>query len=241
MSNIYETPALLDQYLLFHYGSADEVMPEGLALIDPLPFPVRTVVENVPSRAFERALDLGCAVGRSSFELSALAHEVTGLDFSHAFVDAAQRLQRGETLTYRRHEEGFRSTELHARRPERARPERIVFMQGDAMALPGEWGGFDLVHAANLLCRLSEPTRLLTRLPSLVRPGGCLILTTPCTWLGEFTKPEHWPTGTTLDWLKDWLHHDFSLQTVRDQPFVIREHARKYQWSVAQASVWLRK
>ena len=211
MSGIYETPALLDQYLLFHYGSAADTMPAGLAPLDPLPFPVRTVVENVPARRFQRALDLGCAVGRSTFELSALADEVIGLDFSHAFIDAARRLQRGEILPYLRHEEGFLTTALNACRPGHGHPERITFVQGDAMDLPSEWGGLDLVHAANLLCRLPEPTRLLTRLPSLVAPGGVLILTTPCTWLGEFTRPDRWPSGTTLDWLKEHLNGSFSL------------------------------
>jgi hypothetical protein len=30
----------------------------------------------------------------------------------------------------------------------------------------------------------------------------------------------------------------FKLKVKEDMPFVIREHARKYQWGCAQASVW---
>jgi hypothetical protein len=30
------------------------------------------------------------------------------------------------------------------------------------------------------------------------------------------------------------------LESIRDLPFLLREHARKYQWSVAQASLWRR-
>ena len=35
------------------------------------------------------------------------------------------------------------------------------------------------------------------------------------------------------------LHFDFIA--AKDLPFLIREHARKYQWSVAQATIWRRK
>jgi hypothetical protein len=41
--------------------------------------------------------------------------------------------------------------------------------------------------------------------------------------------------------LKQILGADFVFQTSKDLPFLIREHERKFQWSVAQASVWRRK
>jgi hypothetical protein len=97
-----------------------------------------------------------------------------------------------------------------------------------------------LVHAANLICRLSEPRKLFKRLPELVVPGGTLVLTTPCTWLGEFTPPENWPEGRTIDWLQRELEGGFELIRTQDLPFLIREHARKFQWSVAQGSCWRR-
>jgi putative 4-mercaptohistidine N1-methyltranferase len=243
MPNIYESAKLLDEYLLFHYGSEAETLPASPApgQVEALHFAVRTVVENVTARPRARALDLGCAVGRSAFEMSAFCDEVMGIDFSHAFVAAAQRLADNGEVPYRRLDEGHAGTELIARRPTHARPERVRFEQGDATALRGDLGDFDLVHAANLICRLPDPARLLDRLPSLVRPRGTLVMTTPCTWLGEFTPPEKWPAGSTIDWLKASLTPAFALEAVRDQPFLIRETARKFQWSVAQASVWVRR
>jgi SAM-dependent methyltransferase len=109
------------------------------------------------------------------------------------------------------------------------------------MDLRPDLGAFDRVHAANLLCRLAEPARLLRRLPSLVKPGGELVLATPCTWLAEFTPPENWPTGTTFDWLCRTLAPDFELTLTADEPFLIRETARKYQWTVAQLTVWRKR
>lgn len=243
MSGVYESRKLLDEYLLFHFGSEEETLPAGAPAgqAEALGFPVRTVMENVPARRRGRALDLGCAVGRSAFELSAFCDEVIGIDFSRAFIEAARRLRDDGSLPYERLDEGHGRTALVARIPAGARPERVVFEQGDAQALREDLGAFDLVHAANLICRLREPARLLARLPSLVVPGGTLVLTTPCTWLGEFTPPENWPTGATLEWLRGHLDGAFALETVRDQPFLIRETARKFQWSAAQASVWVRR
>lgn len=109
------------------------------------------------------------------------------------------------------------------------------------MNLRGDLPQFDLIHAANLLCRLPEPQRFLHRVPDLVRKGGQLVLTTPCTWLEEFTPPGNWPPGGTLEYLQQHLQESFERIRTLDMPFLIREHRRKYQWSVAQASVWVRR
>ncbi|NDC01228.1 MAG: methyltransferase domain-containing protein, partial [Verrucomicrobia bacterium] len=45
-----------------------------------------------------RALDLGCAVGRSSFELAAKVPEVIAIDFSRAFIRAARKLAKNGSL-----------------------------------------------------------------------------------------------------------------------------------------------
>ena len=217
-------------------------MPHPGGPREALGFAQRTVTENIAASVPRgRALDLGCAVGRSSFELSRFCEDVIGIDFSAAFVAAAERLQRGEEIEYARLDEGAMTTPLAAERPAGANAERIRFEVGDAMALRDDLGSFEIVHAANLICRLPDPEQLLRRLPDLVAPGGILVLTTPCTWLGEFTPPENWPEGSTIDWLGDHLGGDFERSALQDMPFLIREHARKYQWSVAQASVWLRR
>jgi putative 4-mercaptohistidine N1-methyltranferase len=238
MSNIYETKRLLDEYLLFHYGSDQEIMPWTFGPKEALGFAIRTVQDLLDSAADKgTALDLGCAVGRSSFELAARGYEVCGIDYSHSFIEAAQRLQAGEALAYDRLDEGSQRTPLMAK----AVPGRVTFEQGDAMNLRADLGSYDLLHAANLLCRLTEPQRLIERLPALVKPGGQLLLTTPCTWLADFTPPKNWPQGSTRDWLRERLSAHFTLELDRDVPFLIREHARKYQWSVAWGTRWRRK
>jgi putative 4-mercaptohistidine N1-methyltranferase len=241
MPNVYESERLLAEYLLFHYGNDEEIAGERLAALAPaLGFPARTAAAFSPGEA-ARGLDLGCAVGRSTFEMARQCHEVTGIDFSRSFIQAAETLRQGGRIPYRRLEEARLSTELTAQAPAEVDAARVRFETGDAMALRDDLGAFDRVHAANLLCRLPEPQRLLDRLPALVRPGGELVLATPCTWLAEYTPPANWPPGSTFDWLQQRLGPHFELVTARDEPFLIRETARKFQFTFSLLSVWRRK
>ena len=239
--NPYESRKLLSEYLLFHYGKPEEILPEGSpsGMREALDFAVRTQAHFAEFEV-ERGLDIGCAVGRSSYEMTRHCREVIGIDFSHAFVEAAEAIGRGP-VDYVRLDEAHLETTLKAELPPGLDAGRASFEQGDAMHLHAELGRFDRVHAANLVCRLSEPRLFLERLPDLVKPGGELILATPCTWLGEFTAPRFWPEGPTLDWLRQSLEPDFELQSSHDEPFLIRETARKFQWTRSQLSIWRRK
>jgi putative 4-mercaptohistidine N1-methyltranferase len=250
--NIYETRKLLAEYLLFHYGGVEDVellpgMPH-----EALGFPARCVTEclaksEVPAGA--RALDLGCAVGRSSFELSRYCSEVIGVDFSRSFIDAAAHLQQSGSLAYERTDEGALTTALVAKVPVELSRERVRFEVGEAMALRDDLGRFDVVLMANLIDRLSDPQRCLAQLPQLVHSGGQLIITSPYTWLEEFTPQDCWVGGvvreghrvTTLEGLRQALLPAFELTATRELPFLLREHARKFQWSSAQASIWRRR
>jgi SAM-dependent methyltransferase len=126
---------------------------------------------------------------------------------------------------------------------------RVSFEPGDAQNLRPDLGSFDIVLMANLLDRLRAPQLCLRRLPDLLKPGGLLIITSPCTWMTEYTPRENWLGGferhgqrvKTLDTLQSILAPDFHLSYRKDLPFLIREHARKFQWNVAEASVWIRK
>ena len=250
--NIYETERLLAEYLLFHYGEDSEILPWPFAPVDALRYPVRCVSGCFDTLSFTgagRALDLGCAVGRSSFELARHFPEVIGIDYSHRFIAAASELRDRGQLPYQRLDEGQLSTPLVARLPSDIAPSRIRFEQGDAMDLRADLGAFDAVLLANLIDRLSDPHRCLARLPGLVKPGGQLVISSPYTWLEEFTPREHWLGGlvrdgqpvSTRETLQTILAPDFDLIVVEQLPFLIREHQRKFQWSVAEATIWRRR
>jgi len=217
-----------------------------------LHFPVRCVTECLDMARLPeagRALDLGCAVGRSSFELARHFLQVVGIDYSERLIRAAQTLQEQGSLDFTYVEEGELMRSAVAVVSALIERERVSFERGNAEELRRDLGAFDTVLAGNLIDRLQEPRRLLQQLPGLVRPGGQLVITSPYTWLVAFTPRKNWLGGferdgkpvTTLDTLKEILSPHFDLARRKDLPFLIREHARKSQWSVAEATVWIRK
>ena len=88
--NPYESTKLLGEYLLFHYGKEDEVLPWSKGPVEALGFTSRTVealIEDKDFNADSKALDVGCAVGASSFVLGKYFGDVLGVDFSQSFID----------------------------------------------------------------------------------------------------------------------------------------------------------
>jgi len=253
--NVYETDRLLAEYLLFHYGTPEEILPWPGGPVEALGFPQRVVSQLFePLPAEGRALDVGCAVGRSTFELARQCREAIGIDYSRRFIEAAEQLRQMGEIHTSRVDEGECATPLTLRVPGEPDSSRsgiggLSFEVGNAEALRDGLGAFDALLAANLLCRLPSPLRFLAQLPALVKPGGQLVLTTPATWMEEHTPRAHWLGGieregvcqTTLEGLHAALARDFELEKVADLPFLIREHSRKYQWSVAQGTRWRRR
>ena len=45
-------------------------------------------------------MDIGCAVGRSSFELTQGFDEVVGMDYSHSFVNTCNQLKQDRSMDY---------------------------------------------------------------------------------------------------------------------------------------------
>lgn len=247
----YETDKAVSEYLLFHYGSSDEILPYANGPLAALHYPVRCVVECIDSGLLPhnaRALDLGCAVGRSSFELARICGSVVGIDYSERFIEVANAVKKGP-VKYKRADEGGLTTNLEAKAPEGVDVTEVSFRQGDATALPKDLGTFDIVLAANLIDRLIDPKAFLDSLPGLMNPGGQLVITSPYTWLEEYTPKENWLGGyekngkrvSTEEGLEEILSESFAKVREMELPFLIREHARKFQWSVAQGTIWIRK
>lgn len=248
--NPYESEKLLSEYLLLHYGTGEQIFGGLPGPREALDFPARCVKEllepvHVPSNA--TAMDIGCAVGGSTFELARHTSSVVGLDYSRSFIAAAQRLQKEGSHTGRMAQEGNLSAAFTVHVPAEIDRSRVRFAEGDAMAIDETETPKDVVLAANLICRLPEPMRFLSRLPALIKPGGQLLLTTPFTWLEEFTPRANWLGGRSEEGLRSFdalnaiLEPDFELQLAKDLPFLIREHARKFQYGIALGSRWVRR
>jgi putative 4-mercaptohistidine N1-methyltranferase len=242
----YESDRQLSEYAEFHYG--DECygvpnFPKALADI---------AIAAMGSRPAAHALDLGCATGRSSFELARHFERVTGVDFSARFINAGVQLRDAGELRYTRVEEGelvsYQTRTLSGLGLADV-ADRVEFFQGDACNLKSVHTGYDLILAANLIDRLYEPRAFLDHVHERLNIGGVLMLTSPYTWLEDHTARENWLGGfkkdgenwTTLDALREILAPHFRLMgEPRDVPFVIRETRRKHQHTLAEATLWER-
>jgi putative 4-mercaptohistidine N1-methyltranferase len=243
---MYETDSAVSQYCEAHYGKTYFNVPN---------FPAQCAAacfQYARKRPRRKALDLGCAVGRASFELAKEFDFVTGIDFSARFIRVALQLKEKGNVHYELVEEGeivsYHEARLSDLGLERV-ADRVEFFQGDATNLKPQFTGYDLILAANLLDRLSDPNRFLETVHERLNPGGILVMTSPYTWLEEFTKRENWLGGLrkggepcwTFDALGALLSpHFVMLDAPKDSEFVIRETRRKFQHSLAEVTVWER-
>ncbi|MGO8701452.1 MAG: putative 4-mercaptohistidine N1-methyltransferase [Limisphaerales bacterium] len=250
--NYYDSDRAAAEYLILHYGKPEPRLPKGLALGEAAQFVPRCVSECLDARrlpAASRALDLGCAVGRASFELARHCAEVIGIDASRRFIDIAGSLRAKGSFSFRYIVEGELTQTARAVVPAGIDRRRVKFMTGDATRPPSDLGVFDVVLMSNLIDRLGNPAVCLKGLPRLLKSGGQLILVSPYSWLREYTPRAHWLGGCrrggrdarTFAAIRRLLRPHFSLARRLDLPFLIREHERKFQLGVAEASVWLRR
>ena len=265
--NVYESEDLLAMYLGLHFplsGSKENVNPimqHEHAPTHGLRFPQRVaelVCKLEPERTNNRALDVGCAVGGSSFELAKSFEHVEAFDFSNNFVEAAKRIQSGEELSFHIPVEGDISEEVSVVKEQGVDTEvmkRVNFFQGDACALSEYanskegFGTFDAVMLSNLLCRLPDPMAALNAMPKIVNKGGVVVMVTPFTWLEEFTPKSKWLGGFHDPVSQEPLYSKDNLKQIMESlgfekiheeqmPLVIREHQRKYQYILSEATGW---
>jgi 5-histidylcysteine sulfoxide synthase/putative 4-mercaptohistidine N1-methyltranferase len=241
---MYETDAAVSQYCEAHYGQTFFEVANFPAVCAAI------CLEHMKGRPKNRALDLGCSVGRGAFELAREFRFVNGLDFSARFIRIAYQMQEKGILRYELPEEG-EIVSYHERRLADLNltevASRVEFYQADALNLKPQFSGYDLILAANLLDRLSKPAKFLATIHERLSDRGLLVIASPYTWLEEFTRRENWIGGyrkdgepySTLDGLRDHLKPHFTLVAEpRDVEFIIRETNRKFQHSISQVTVW---
>lgn len=203
----YESDAQLQAYVDLHYGRVLDDCAQRPELDHALKFPARCAQKLVDrSKHGGRALDVGCAVGGACAALAPHFDQVYGLDFSRRFIDEAKN----------------RAPDCH-------------FVVGDASnaADLASLGSFDAVLAANVLCRLPKPSTFLDSLPSLVNTDGIVLLASPYSFMPEYSPREEWLDSTSLQ--TEMTARGFALVEQEAMPLLIKDHARKYQYIVADA------
>ncbi len=244
--SVYETDQMVSNYIEFHYGNENLNLPN---------FPVACIEEvakRLEGQSTRRALDIGCATARSSFELAKIFDHVDAVDLSVRLIESPANLQRTGRQRYVCVEEGeltlFNEIQLDDYEGYKDVKDKIAFMQGDACNLVEKFNDYDLVFAGNLIDRLYDPVMFLESIKSRIRPGGLLVLVSPYTWSEEHTPREKWLGGfkaatgesfTAIEGIEKVLGPDFQmLGEPVDLPFALRETRRKFQYGVSELTAW---
>ena len=96
-----------------------------------------------PFAGSERVLDSGCGTGALAFALAPIVGEVVGVDSRPEYLEAARELA----------------------------PENVTLAEGDAMALPFEYGAFDIAGCVRVLHHVRRPELAVSELARVTRPG----------------------------------------------------------------------
>ncbi len=243
--DVYESDELVSQYCEFQYGDA---------YLGVKNFAIECAkIASKFVKNYTKALDMGCATGRTTFELAKSFNKVEGIDFSARFIGVGVKLKNEGYIAFSSKTEGDlvqkKRVSIEELGYEKVK-EKVSFWQGDACNLKPNFNSYDLILATNLIDRLYNPKLFLESVHNRLNNEGVLILTSPYTWQESSTKKEFWLGGyrdesgkevKTIDTLKAILGKNFELLHVEDREFVIKETARKFQHSVAEVSVWRKK
>lgn len=144
-SQVYESKRAVQEYLLFHYGKDKDVIPFDIPIDFALSFTQRSALlcqqtVTKANGACNRVLDVGCAVGGLSFELSKYFNEVVGIDFSQSFVDAANEMKETKSKTIEIMKQGDNFFQTTVSIPSDANTSKVNFFQGDACNIDPKLG-----------------------------------------------------------------------------------------------------
>jgi putative 4-mercaptohistidine N1-methyltranferase len=195
----------------------------------------KLALSYMKGRSTRRAFDIGCATGRSSFELAREFDEVIGIDISAPLILAAQRLKESGILHYTIFVEDEHEISLRKFGLEHA-SKKVNFWQADASALKPIFSDFDLILVPNIVDTMSDPKAFLQSVAERICKGGLLILSSS---YGEDERGLE--ELSTLQGFQKVLEGNFRLIDTKDVPCVFQKGARQYHYDITQMSIWERK
>ncbi|PLX81204.1 MAG: SAM-dependent methyltransferase [Desulfuromonas sp.] len=143
------------------------------------------------------ALDLGCAVGRLTFELAARGGHAFGIDRSFALLSQARHLARDGHLAFDMTVEGELTEPRRVELPPELRRRPCEFMVADAMSLPFPASAVRKAASVNLLDKLPSPRRHLDELNRVMAESFAeVVLADPFSWSEEVAPRTAWLSGT---------------------------------------------
>jgi SAM-dependent methyltransferase/uncharacterized protein YbaR (Trm112 family) len=142
------------------------------------------------------ALDIGCSVGRLTFELTKTHDRVVGIDTSLAFISAARQLSFEKHLEFEMIMEGRITETKSAPLPSEFDFAKTEFMVADATALPFRRNHFATTSSVNILEKVSKPGLHLAEANRVMQKEKAQFLfSDPFSWDESISSPDRWLGG----------------------------------------------
>jgi SAM-dependent methyltransferase len=185
--NGYNAPDMLSAYLWSHFG---DLLGEVEATDA-----YQTWSKNLQATD-GNALDIGCAVGRLSFEMAQKHEQVIGMDTSLAFIKKAREILQSKHLDFNLIIEGHLTEPREYQFNAKWNFEKVEFIVADALALPFRQNDFATVAAINILEKVPNPLKHLEEVNRVLSPTKSRFLfSDPFSWDAKVSPPEQWLGG----------------------------------------------
>ena len=242
--NRYETNVDVCQQLHCHYRNLNSAgYFKALAKL------IKNTVKQ-QQLASDKLLDLGCSVGRLSFELSSAFTLIEGVDFSARYIQHAVKLQTATTVRYVIENEGdiVEFVELDMTELDCATGDNIVFSQGDAGNLKPVFAGYDVVVLQQVLEQSYHPALILQAIHQRINPSGLLFVVSDYHFNETITAKDKWLGGVKLNGenvtgfagLSTLLKPHFSLLAEHELTKQVCINHRLSQQSLLHVTIWQR-
>ena len=162
--NTFETDTNVCQQLASHYAEAPLGYSNYSNVLANLVVSCAHKFKKDDQTIFDKCLDLGCSVGRTSFELANTFKHIDSVDFSARYIQHGVQLQNNDVVRYTLKQEGdiveFKEFSL-SKLPTLININNINFSQGDASNLQDKFADYNVILAQNVMEQSYEPALFL--------------------------------------------------------------------------------
>jgi SAM-dependent methyltransferase/uncharacterized protein YbaR (Trm112 family) len=227
----YSDRSMMGTYLSAHYDNVWETLPDK--------HPLRAIVRDHQPRDFytaaleslaphldatQRALDVGCSVGRGVYELARRCGLTYGVEPAYGPAFFARRVLRRFPTPLESYWLKW-DGDVRQRRPLsdwRRDDVEILVASGDNLPFPANT--FDALCSWNVIDRVPHPAKLLAEQERVLRPGGVFSTTDPYSWTTSYTPRKRWIGG------QDGVRSADALRQRLGQTFDVLEESAYIPW-----------
>ncbi|MCG3672054.1 5-histidylcysteine sulfoxide synthase [Aliarcobacter butzleri] len=219
-NNFYESDESISSYCDLYYGK-DNLYTNYVDLLRPY-------LKDLKN---SKALDLGCCVGRTSFELAKIYDEVLGIDFSANYINIGVKLKLYDFVNYKikKQDKTFeeRAISLKDFDLEKVK-DKVSFMQGDACNLKEIYKDFDLIFYSSLIDKLYYPKKFLEDVSRRTNKNGFFVFLSSHNWFKEYIN-------------EDNLFLEFELLDKIEVSSFVKMKNKNYENKTLLISIWKKK